>query len=218
MEVSADPRMLWGGAAALAFWYLLLAARPPGFWRSAAKTGAVLLLALGAWASGAPAPLISALGLCALGDLFLSRDGEGAFLAGVAAFAAGHLTYAALFLTRDASMPARILELPGLAAAAAMVLAGLGMAVLLAPRAGPLKGAVLGYVPVILAMGFAALTLPGAFGAAVFAAACAFMLSDIVLAFETFVLPPAHPLRRVTPFAVWVLYWGAQAGFTALFS
>lgn len=108
--------------------------------------------------------------------------------------------------------------MPGLAAAGALVLLGLAMAMLLAPRAGPLKGAVLGYIPVILLMGFAALTLPGVFGAAVFAAACAFMLSDILLAFETFVLPPAHLLRRLTPFAVWPLYWGAQATFTALFS
>ncbi|MFW8636302.1 lysoplasmalogenase family protein [Cribrihabitans pelagius] len=218
MDILTDPRTLWAGAAALAFWYLLLAARPPGPLRSIAKTGAVLLLALGALAASAPALLVAALGLCALGDLLLSREGEGAFLAGVGAFAAGHLVYAALFLTRDGSDPARLLELPGLAAAGALALPGLAMALLLAPRAGPLKGAVLGYIPVILAMGFAALSLPGAFGAAVFAAACAFMLSDIVLAVETFVLPQSHRLRRVTPFAVWVLYWGAQAGFTALFS
>lgn len=91
MDILADPRMLWAGAAALALWYLLLAARPPGLWRSVAKTGAVLLLALGGWTSGAPILLIAALGLCALGDLLLSRDGEGAFLAGVAGLPPGIL-------------------------------------------------------------------------------------------------------------------------------
>ena len=34
------------------------------------------------------------------------------------------------------------------------------MAAILAPVAGQLRGAVLGYIPIILAMGLAALTLP----------------------------------------------------------
>ena len=97
-----------------------------------------------------------------------------------------------------------------------LLLLGALMARVLAPRAGALKGAVLGYVPVILGMAAAALTLPP--GSGVFAAACAFVLSDMVLAAETFVLAAGHPLRRVTPYAVWALYWGAQAGFLAAFS
>jgi hypothetical protein len=44
------------------------------------------------------------------------------------------------------------------------------------------------------------------------------MPSDRVLAAETFVLAQDHPLRRITPYAVWPLYWGAQAGFLAAFS
>ena len=207
---------LRAGAAGCALIYLFLTAQPPGLLRSAMKTASVALLALAALLAGAPLLLAAALGLCALGDLFLSRDGEGAFMAGTGAFAAGHLAYAALFLTRDASEPARLLQMPGMAAAAGLLLLGLVMARILAPRAGALKGAVLAYIPVILGMGAAALTLP--FGSWVFAAACAFMLSDMVLAVETFVLPRDHPLRRLTPYAVWPLYWGAQAGFLAAFS
>ncbi len=92
--------MQWtaAGAAICAAGYLFLTAQPPGILRSLAKTAAVALLALGGGLAGAPLLLVLALGLCALGDLFLSRDGESAFMAGVGAFAAGHLAYAALFL------------------------------------------------------------------------------------------------------------------------
>ncbi|UWQ42554.1 lysoplasmalogenase [Leisingera aquaemixtae] len=207
---------LWAGAAACALIYLVMAAQPPGLLRSVLKTASVALLALAALLAGAPWLLAVALGLCALGDLFLSRDGEGAFMAGVGAFAAGHLAYAVLFLTQEASDPARLLQMPGLAVAAVLLVLGLGMARILGPRAGALKGPVLAYIPIILGMGAAALTLP--FGLGVFAAACAFMLSDMVLAAETFVLPEDHALRRITPYAVWPLYWGAQAGFLAAFS
>lgn len=207
---------LWAGAAACALIYLFMAARPPGLLRSVLKTASVALLAFAAQLAGAPWLLAAALGLCALGDLFLSRDGEGAFMAGVGAFAAGHLVYAVLFLTRADSDPARLLEMPGIVIAAVLLVLGLVMARNLAPRAGALKGPVLAYIPIILGMGAAALTLP--LGTWVFAAACAFMLSDMVLAAETFVLPQDHPLRRITPYAVWPLYWGAQAGFLAAFS
>lgn len=207
---------LRAGAAACALIYLFMAAQPPGLLRSLVKTASVALLAVAALLAGAPWLLAVALGLCALGDLFLSRDGEAAFMAGVGAFAAGHLAYAVLFLTRDASGPARLLEMPGFAIAVLLLVLGLVMARILAPRAGALKGPVLGYIPIILGMGAAALTLP--LGTWAFAAAAAFMLSDMVLAAETFVLPEDHVLRRITPFAVWPLYWGAQAGFLAVFS
>ncbi|WP_197538822.1 lysoplasmalogenase [Leisingera methylohalidivorans] len=216
MQATAAGVGAGAGAALCAAGYLGLTAQPPGILRSLAKTAAVALLALGAGMAGAPLLLVLALGLCALGDLFLSRDGDGAFIAGVGAFAAGHLAYAALFLTRADSDPARLLQLPAALGAAGLLGLGLIMARVLAPRAGALKGPVLVYIPVILGMGAAALTLPS--GTWVFAAACAFMLSDMILAAETFVLSAKHPLRRITPYAVWLLYWGAQAGFFAIFS
>jgi hypothetical protein len=37
------------------------------------------------------------------------------------------------------------------------------------------------------------------------------MASDLSLAFATVVLPKDHPALKVTPYAVWPLYWGAQA-------
>lgn len=195
--------------------YLGLTARPASALRSAVKTAAVALLALAAAAGGAPALLVLALALCALGDFCLSRPGAPAFMAGVGAFAAGHLAYIALFLSREAADPARLTGLPQLAALTGLIALGAMMARLLAPRAGALRGAVLAYIPVILGMAAAALTLPSALAVA---AAAAFLLSDIVLALETFVLAPGHPLRRAAPYAIWPLYWGAQAGFLAAFA
>jgi uncharacterized membrane protein YhhN len=204
-------------AAAFALAYLPLAARPVSKMRSITKTLAVALLA-GAAVSGSGL-LALALALCALGDWLLSRDGDGAFMAGIGAFAAGHLAYVALFVTHPLADPARLLQAPQIWFVAGFALLGLGMAALLAPRAGALKGAVLGYIPVILGMGVAVLVLPGqgALGWAL-PAALAFVTSDLVLAFETFVLGEQHPLGRITPYLIWPLYWGAQAGFLVAFT
>ncbi|KII14920.1 lysoplasmalogenase [Phaeobacter sp. S60] len=208
-------------AALAALLYLGLTARPPTALRSVTKTLAVLLLAVAAWMGGGPLLLTLALGLCAVGDFCLSRDGESAFMAGVGAFAAGHLVYIFLFLGQESSDLARVVQLPQLVGVLVLAVAGLAMARLLAPRAGALKGPVLAYVPIILGMGLAALTLPLGLGltglALVLPAAVAFMASDIVLAFETFVLGEDHPARRITPYVVWPLYWGAQVGFLLAF-
>lgn len=133
-------------------------------------------------------------------------------MAGVGAFAAGHLAYVALFLSHPASDLARLGQPLQIVLLLALATIGLVASRLLAPRAGALRGPVLGYIPVILSMGFAALTLPPALA---LAPAVAFIASDLILATETFLLPPQHPLRRVAPYAVWILYWGAQAGFFA---
>jgi uncharacterized membrane protein YhhN len=206
-------------AAACALAYLPLAPRPSGKMRSITKTLAVALLALVAAMDQGPTLLVGALALCALGDWLLSRDGETAFMAGIGAFAAGHLAYIALFVSHSMADLGRLTQAPQLWIAGAFVLLGLAMAALLVPRAGALKGPVLGYIPIILGMGIAALVLPGQ-GALIWVlpAALAFVASDLVLAFETFVLPKDHPMLRATPFVVWPLYWGAQAGFLFAFT
>lgn len=202
------PAVIAGGCA---LYYLAACChRPAGLRKSLVKTASVALLALAAALAQGPALLVAALLLCALGDWWLSREGEAAFLAGVAGFAAGHLAYIALFLTR----PAADLSRPAPLAVAALVLFGLVMMGLLYRHAGTLRLAVLAYVPVIVAMGLAAMTLPieGAL-ALVLPAALLFMASDTILATELFLLSPGHSLRRIAPFAVWALYWLAQLGF-----
>lgn len=206
-------------AAACALAYLALVSGPTGKMRSIIKTLAVLLLALVAALAQGPELLVIALALCALGDWLLSRDGEAAFMAGIGAFAAGHLAYVALFLSHPMADPARLLQAPQIWISGGFVLLGACMAAMLVPRAGALKYPVLGYIPIILGMGVVALVLPGQ-GALfwVLPATLAFVTSDLVLAIEKFVLPRDHPALRATPFVIWPLYWGAQAGFLAAFA
>lgn len=208
--------VLPGAAALCALAYLPLAPQPESLLRSVIKTASVALLAVAALLTQAPALLVLALAACALGDWLLSRPGDGAFMAGVGAFAAGHVAYVALFLTRPGSDPARLFDTPGLWVALGLAVFGGLMARTLLPKAGDLKAAVMAYIPIILAMGFAALTLPP--DGLVLAAAMSFVASDSVLATEKFLLPDGHPARRWTPFAIWPLYWGAQAGFWFAFT
>jgi uncharacterized membrane protein YhhN len=205
-------------AALCALAYLVLTTGPVGLARSLLKTGAVALLALVAYLAQAPAELVAALGLCALGDWLLSRGSDRSFIAGIGAFAAGHLAYVALFLTWPGVDPARIVQAPGLWMTAALIVFGLAMAAILAPRAGGLRGPVLAYVPVILSMGLAALALPAQTASLALPAALAFIASDTVLAAGRFLLDPTHPAQRVAARTVWILYWGAQAGFLVAFT
>lgn len=204
--------------AILALAYLPLAARPAGVIRSVLKTLSVAGLSLVALWSGATG-LSLALGLCALGDLLLSRDGDRAFMGGIVAFAAGHLVYIVLFLSDPASEPSRLGNAPTVWAVVGFAGVGLVMARVLAPRAGDLRGPVLAYIPIILGMGLAALSLPVS-GTLTWAlpSAMAFIASDILLAVDKFVMPDSHPASRITPFLVWSLYWGAQAGFLMAFT
>ncbi|MFC6688552.1 lysoplasmalogenase [Jhaorihella thermophila] len=195
--------------------YLVLTTQAPSLTRSVIKTAAVALLAAFVWMAGGPPLLTVALALCALGDWLLSRETDQGFMAGVGAFAGGHLAYSALFLTQPQADPGRITSAPGLWVAAALATAGLVVAWILARRAGPLRGPVLAYIPIIIGMGISALALPFV---APLAAALAFIASDLILAAEKFLLPDRHPARRATAHAVWLLYWGAQAGFVAAFT
>lgn len=210
------PTLLILPALGCALAYLGLTNRAASPFRSLIKTSAVALLAMIAALNGGPILLIAALALCALGDFALSRPGERAFLLGVAAFAAGHLAYVVLFLGLPEADPARLLEGTRPLLLLALAAVGLGMGRLLAPRAGALKGPVLAYIPIILAMTVSALTLPwaGPLGW-VAPAALVFLVSDIILATEVFLLPPGHRARPIAAYAIWTFYWGAQAGFLA---
>jgi uncharacterized membrane protein YhhN len=65
---------------AAAVLYLLMLGQGPSWRLSALKTLSTSLLAIIAWHMGGPALLVAGLTLSALGDLFLSRDGEKAFI------------------------------------------------------------------------------------------------------------------------------------------
>lgn len=208
--------LIWA-ALGCALAYLPLTACPASTLRTILKTASVALLAFAALTLSVPWLLIFALALCALGDASLAQESDTAFMAGIGAFATGHLAYIALFLTTPASDPSNILNSP--ATVWGLIILGIIIATLLAPRAGDLKVPVLAYIPIILGMGVAALALPES-GALrwVLPAAIAFIASDLILATEKFLLPVDHPARTFTPYLVWPLYWGAQAGFLIAFS
>ncbi|WP_170759249.1 lysoplasmalogenase [Ruegeria lacuscaerulensis] len=207
--------LLWiAGACALA--YLPMSPRPASTMRSVLKTVSVALLAVIALVNAAPLLLALALALCAVGDALLSRDTDNTFMAGIGAFAAGHLAYIVLFLTYPTSNAALIFDKPGYFWS--LIILGIVAATLIAPRAGDLRGPVLGYIPIILGMGIAVLSLPETGNLRwALPAALAFIASDLILATEKFLLNPDHPAHRVTPYMVWVLYWGAQAGLLIAF-
>jgi uncharacterized membrane protein YhhN len=180
------------------------AALAPSWPRSAIKTGSVAALVPVGLLLGAPPAVVLGLALGAMGDFFLSRPSDRAFLAGMGAFAAGHLAYVAAFWTLGAGGGAPVL------AAILFGLLSLSTEVWLAPRTGALRWPVRGYVVVITLMGIAAFALPAGYGIARLGAIL-FVLSDLILALELFVLPDGSPVRPVLQRLLWLLYWSGQA-------
>lgn len=194
--------------------YLIRYCHAAASWpKTLVKTLAVMPLALIAVLSGGPVLLAAALVLCGLGDYLLSRDTQPMFITGVAAFAAGHLAYVAMFLSHPMSDVGRLAWPEFWPLTVLLAVFGMAMMRLLFAHAGALRFAVIGYIPVILAMALAALTVPmqGAL-TLVLPAAALFLLSDTVLSLQEFVLPHRHRARRFSPFLIWSTYWLAQFG------
>lgn len=199
---------------AAALYFILIDARV-SLARSAVKTLAVALLALLCILQQQPLLLVGALVLSAIGDWFLSRDGDKAFLLGLGSFLAAHVAYVALFWTVGGGVPLLIAEPWRLVLAGAMALVALAMLVLLMREVGPeLRFPVVAYILAILAMGIAALTTSNVW---IVAGALAFMASDAVLATERFLVTAISPSRLAMRIAVWLLYYAAQAMIVAGF-
>lgn len=200
------------GAAVL--YFILLDARP-ALLRSVVKTLAVALLAVLCVVQQAPLLLVAALALSALGDWFLSRDGDPAFLAGLGSFLAAHIAYVVLFWLSGGGVEAFFAEPVRMVLAVGMAVFALAMLVLLMREVGPdLRVPVFVYILAILAMGVAALSTPSLW---VIAGALAFMASDAILSAERFLLPAISPHRGWMRGAVWVLYYAAQVLIVAGF-
>jgi uncharacterized membrane protein YhhN len=85
-------------------------------------------------------------------------------------------------------------------------------------RAGDLRYAVAGYIVIITTMGVAAASLPWQENYnTVILGVMFFILSDLVLSAELFILSKEGSLRKFTPFIVWSFYWLAQMLITAGF-
>jgi uncharacterized membrane protein YhhN len=186
--------------------------QPVSTFRSLTKTTAIAALAGFAFLAGGPWLLVVALGLSALGDLLLSRDGDIAFLAGMVAFLAAHLAYIPLFLGLTSGTDLLAERWPLVLGVAIYMLLFMRF---LWPSLGQFRVPVALYGLAIAGMGIAALTLPANGGQGfVLLGAAAFVLSDSVLAVKRFQLPENSWVHAITPYIVWVFYWLAQALIT----
>lgn len=177
--------------------------REESWLRSAIKTASVVLPTVALTGMGLPVLALAGLWACVLGDFLLSRPGETILKAGIGAFALGHILYILAFVT---VFP---LDAPdGLFWGVTVALLGLGVSteVWLSPKTGALRPVVRGYVVLILLMGGCA-ALPGVPRAYLLTGALCFIGSDLILSTQLFLGKGG----RVSSYAVWGLYWAAQA-------
>jgi uncharacterized membrane protein YhhN len=206
----ANATLIFSVAAALLYLFAIDARQ--SLLRTTAKTLAVAFLAILAFVQGSPQLLVAALALSALGDAFLSRDGDKAFLAGLGSFLAAHLVYIALFYLSGGSFGLLAAEPWRAAAAVALaVFALFVLARLLRVVTPDMRLPIIAYLAAIVAMGVTALTLGNAL---VIAGAVLFVASDAILAAEKFLMASLSPRRRPARIAVWVLYYAAQLSIT----
>ena len=185
--------------------YLVLTNKSVSWPRSIVKTIPVTVFALVAYLETAPMLLVVAFILSAVGDLSLSRPGTKWFLAGMIAFALAHLGFIGVMLASGAVLQ----QASGLLIAAMLIL-GASTEIWLRPHTAELKWPVRGYVIIILAMGLTAAGLPDDRQLA-FWGAMLFVISDLILSIEIFVLPDDHKMRKIAAWDVWVCYIAAQA-------
>lgn len=189
--------------------YLFVAEAAPSWRRTAVKAAPVLLLAVSSHAQGGPWLLTAALVACAAGDAALAQHDERSFLGGLAAFLLGHLLYVALFAGLWQPGMGLATAQPWRPAAGVVLLAFTAFMLwrLLPALTRELRPPVAGYVAAILAMGLAALRVPGI---GVAAGAMLFVASDAILATRKFLLPEDSPYRTAAGLTVWVTYYAAQ--------
>lgn len=170
--------------------------------RTAFKTAPVAILAAASAFTDGPFLLAAGLALAAIGDAALSRPGETAFKTGLGAFLLAHIAYIPLFWqgTEGATTSGPAFWLcAGLMVAYAIVAARW-----LWPHLGEMRPPVTLYMMAIATMGVASLTA----SPLILAGAILFIISDTVLAAETFVL--VNTPRKWTSPTIWVTYIAAQ--------
>ncbi|MER8726528.1 lysoplasmalogenase family protein [Mesorhizobium sp. M1027] len=210
IDANANATLVFSLAAAVIYAFSL--GMPPRLSRSAARTLAVAMLAVLVVQQGGPWLLVAALGVSAVGDALLSRDGEKAFLGGATSFLAAHVLYVVLFLRAGGGLGLLLAEPWRAAIVLAMAVLVLAMVFALRRRVGPALRLPIGvHAGALLAMGIAALTLNsvGVIGGIVL-----LMLSDGLHAAEKFLLPAISPHRIWVRHAVWALYYVGQLAIT----
>lgn len=185
---------------------------PPSPLRTGLKMVAVGALAVLAWQNTNHNVLglmvCAALALSAIGDGFLAGDPKRWLPLGLGSFLIAHILYVAVFWTLGEHghwlSPLRA----GLIAVS--VLGAIGMLVWLWPHLGAMRAAVSVYIAAIVAMLATSILLPWQ-AWPVMVGALAFMASDAILSAELFRGAKLGGSTRLTAYAIWGLYYGAQA-------
>lgn len=205
--------LLLPSLAACSYWLLYAAQDQPSWPRSLLKTTATAGLVLAGAILAGPGLALILVGLAfgAAGDFALSRRGEPAFLAGMAAFALGHLAYTVAMAQRAAGLGGFALGAGQIAAFCGALGVLASTELWLSPHTSRLRWPVRGYVLVIGLMATVTIALPPHGGRAViWSGATLFVLSDLLLAIEIFIARPPR-LKRALRLALWPAYWLGQA-------
>jgi len=183
----------------------LLCYRPPSVMKTVVKVAATGFLTLWVYELGGPALLITALFFGAIGDGFMSGDPKKWVLPGLLAFFVGHLAYLALFL----KIPHIPMDGVTFLIAAAVFILSAGFVVFLWKSLDDMRWPVVAYTGVIALMGATAARLDmGTSWVAIGAAM--FILSDVLVAMETFKIEDGARVRFLTSPLLWALYYGGQ--------
>ncbi len=174
--------------------------------RFAAKTGAVLLVALASYQAGGAALLVAALLLSAVGDGALVFPGKVAFLAGLSAFLLAHLAFAGCIAGSAAYLPSGIDPWQFALVTILCVLAVMLVASVWRGAEGMRIPAGLYATAILLMVSLAVI----AGKPLLIAGALLFYASDAVLALETFRIAADAPVRRMSEPFVWWTYYAAQ--------
>ena len=187
---------------------LIMAGLPSSLERTLVKVAAVGALAVMAFLSDAPWLLAAGLLLCAVGDAFLAGNPQRWLPLGLAAFLLGHILLIFLFQeTRDPSLEMTHLQIAG---SVAVGVAAVAMLAWLWRALGPMRPAVILYVIAIAVMVGSSFLLPVFYWPAMLGAV-AFMASDAILAGDLFRQAKLFGSQRMTGWAIWFLYYAAQA-------
>lgn len=214
-EIAFRQWLFWSALCSATGSMVLFAAlacyRPASWWKTALKALPLIALLVAGYANFAAPWVMAALAFSLIGDVALSRNGNRAFLIGLAGFLLAHLAYAVHFAAIGAG------GIPLVAWGMLGVLA-LSTELWLTPFTGALKWPVRAYVLAITAMGLLSFTLEGreiaTFGA------LAFLASDLILALQLFRLRTPSKWQLPANISLWLLYGMAQiailigAGFT----
>ena len=179
--------------------------RPPSVAKTVIKVAATGLLALWVYGVSGPALLVIALVLGAIGDGFMSGHPKKWLLPGLLAFFVGHLAYLGLFITT----PHTPLNSMTLFIACTVFLFSAGFVAFLWASLEDMRWPVVAYTAIIALMGATAARLDIGTSFVLIGAAM-FILSDVLVALETFKIDEDAHIRKITSPLLWGLYYGGQ--------